>query len=59
VFHREEAVNYTLVSRNKSWPIELKQDKSIEQGVEKIGFFTSTGIVGGQDSYEFLFRMEY
>lgn len=47
------AVNYTLVSRNKSWPIELKQDKSIEQGVEKIGFFTSTGNVGGQDSYEF------
>ncbi|MCJ8153561.1 hypothetical protein MKJ01_07260 [Chryseobacterium sp. SSA4.19] len=46
------AVNYTLVSRNKNWPIELKQDKSIEQG-EKIGFFMSTGNRGGQDSYEF------
>ncbi|MBK1898150.1 hypothetical protein [Chryseobacterium paridis] len=46
-------VNYTLVSRNKNWPIELKETKSIEQGGEMIGFFTSTGNMGGQDSYEF------
>ena len=47
------AVNYSLVSRNKNWPIELKENKSIEQGGEKIGFFKSTGNAGGQDSYEF------
>jgi hypothetical protein len=47
------AVNYSLVSRNKNWPIELKENKSIEQGGEKIGFFKSTGSSGGQDSYEF------
>lgn len=47
------AVNYSLVSRNKNWPIELKETKSIEQGGETIGFFTSTGYVNGQDSYEF------
>lgn len=47
------AVNYTLVSRNKSWPIELKETKAIEQDGTKIGFFTSTGNRSGQDSYEF------
>lgn len=47
------AVNYTLVSRNKSWPIELKDSKDIEQDGQKIGFFTSTGNRGGQDSYEY------
>ncbi len=46
------AVNYTLVSRNKNWPVELKQDRSIEQG-ETIGFFNYTGSIGGQDTYEF------
>ncbi|ASK30788.1 hypothetical protein CEY12_11990 [Chryseobacterium sp. T16E-39] len=47
------SVNYTLVSRNRNWPIELREGKSIEQGGETIGFFTSTGSMGGQDSYEF------
>ena len=47
------SVNYRLVSRNKSWPIELKETKSIEQGGETIGFFTSIGNMNGQDSYEF------
>jgi hypothetical protein len=47
------SVNYRLVSRNKNWPIELKETKSIEQGGETIGFFTSTGSMSGQDSYEF------
>lgn len=47
------AVNYTLVSRNKSWPIELKETKAIEQGGEQIGFFNSTGNRNGQDFYEF------
>ncbi|MCS3530648.1 hypothetical protein [Chryseobacterium sp. JUb7] len=46
------AVNYTLVARNKNWPVELKQDRSIEQG-ETIGFFNYTGSMGGQDTYEF------
>lgn len=47
------AVNYTLVSRNKNWPIELKETKAIEQGGEQIGFFNPTGNRNGQDFYEF------
>lgn len=46
-------VNYMLVVRNKRWPIELREDKTIEQGGEQIGFFTSTGHVNGVDMYEF------
>ncbi|SHM00440.1 hypothetical protein [Chryseobacterium polytrichastri] len=46
------AVNYTLVARNRNWPIELRENKSIEQG-ETIGFFNYTGSMGSQDAYEF------
>lgn len=47
------AVNYTLVQRNRNWPIELKEDKKIMQGGEEIGFFTPGGNQNGQDHYEF------
>ena len=47
------AVNYTLVSRNKRGPVELKEDKAIYQGGEKIGFFTPTGRMKEADMYEF------
>jgi len=46
-------VNYMLVSRDRNWPIELKDTKSIEQGAKEIGFFTATGHFNGQDTYEF------
>lgn len=46
-------VHYTLVERNRNWPIELKEGGSIEQGGEEIGFFTSAGHLDGQDFYEF------
>ena len=46
-------VNYTLVVRNKDWPIEFLENGSITQGGEEIGFFTPTENHSGQDSYEF------
>src|SRR5690606_27807271 len=46
-------VNYTLVVRNKNWPIELKNTKKIMQASEEIGFFNPTGSMAGQDTYEF------
>ncbi len=47
------AVNYTMVSRNRSWPLKLKQDKNIEQDYVVIGSFKSTGSSNGADYYEF------
>lgn len=47
------AVIYSLVSRNKRWPIELKESKDITQGGEVIGFFKYTGTTGRQETYEF------
>lgn len=48
------AVNYTLVSRNRSWPIKLQEDKNIEQEAKIIGSFKPTGALNGSDLYEFL-----
>lgn len=47
------AVNYSLVPRDMSWPIELTDAQSIQQGGEEIGFFTPKGNYNGQDTYEF------
>ena len=47
------AVNYTLVTRNKRGPIELKENKAIYQGGEQIGFFTATGYTKDTHMYEF------
>jgi hypothetical protein len=48
------AVVYTLVARDKSWPISLKQDKTIEQ-VKTIGSFKDITVKGGEtDTYQFM-----
>jgi hypothetical protein len=47
------AVNYTLVARNKAWPITIQQDKNIEQNSKIIGNFKPMGTVNGTDYYEF------
>lgn len=47
------AVNYTLVQRNKFGPVELKEDKTIHQGGEEIGFFNPTFSGQEMSSYEF------
>lgn len=47
------AVNYTLVTRNKRGPAELKENKTIHQGGEEIGFFTVAGKTKEVDMYEF------
>lgn len=47
------AVNYTLVNRNKSWPITLQKDRNIEQNSQIIGNFTNRGFYNNVDSYEF------
>lgn len=47
------AVNYTLVARNRSWPIQIKDDRTIEQESKIIGSFVAKGSVNGADMYEF------
>ncbi|MBA3971847.1 MAG: hypothetical protein H0X46_06820 [Bacteroidetes bacterium] len=48
------AVVYTLVARDKSWPISLKQDKTIEQ-VKTIGNFKDITVKdAGKDTYQFM-----
>lgn len=47
------AIDYTMVSRNRSWPISLKEDKTIEQQSIIIGTFNPTGTINNQDYYEF------
>lgn len=46
-------VNYTLVNRNKNWPIQFKDTKKIEQNQKEIGFFIPNGNSNGQHAYEF------
>ncbi len=48
------AVSYTLVSRNRSWPIKLQEDKNIEQESKIIGSFKPAGSLNGADLYDFL-----
>ena len=48
------AVVYTLVARDKSWPISLKQDKTIVQ-VKTIGSFRDITVKdAGMDTYQFM-----
>lgn len=48
------AVDYTLVGRDKSWPLELNADKTIEQQSKTIGSFKDVTVAGrGVDTYEF------
>lgn len=48
------AVDYTMVSRNRAWPIALKEDKTIEQDSKVIGSFKPMGTVNQLDQYDFL-----
>jgi hypothetical protein len=48
------AIDYTLVARNKAWPVSVQADKNIEQNSKVIGSFRPTGTANGQDYYEFL-----
>lgn len=48
------AVDYTIVSRNKSWPISINKDKTIEQNSKIIGSFRSTYSSATNDNYEFV-----
>lgn len=47
------AVNYTLVSRNKAWPVSVLAGKAIEQDGKTIGNFKAMGSSNGLDHYEF------
>ncbi len=48
------SIDYTLVNRQKNWPINLKTDKTIEQNSKIIGSFADKTVQGkGMDSYEF------
>jgi hypothetical protein len=47
------AVDYTMVPRSRNWPIELKEDKTIEQDSKIIGNFQPMGSRNEIDYYEF------
>lgn len=48
------AVDYTLVNRNKSWPLNLTSDKTITQDSKVIGNFKDVSVkANGYDTYEF------
>lgn len=48
------AMDYSQVNRNKSWPINLKADKTIEQDSKVIGNFKDVSVKStGNDTYEF------
>lgn len=48
------AIDYTMVARDRAWPIHLKDDKNFEQQSQIIGSFRPTNSYNGQDYYEFL-----
>jgi hypothetical protein len=48
------ATDYTTVSRNRAWPIDVKEDKTITQDSKVIGSFKPLGSQNEMDSYEFL-----
>lgn len=48
------ATDYTVVARNRAWPIDIKADKTIEQQSKVIGSFKPTENSNGQDYYEIL-----
>ncbi|MFM7672499.1 MAG: hypothetical protein ACKO6Q_07925 [Bacteroidota bacterium] len=46
-------VDYTPVSRSRSWPIEIKADRQITQESKPIGYFTASyADENGRDSYQ-------
>lgn len=48
------AMDYSIVGRDKSWPLDLNADKTIEQQNKIIGSFKDISVTGkGVDSYEF------
>ena len=47
------AADYTVVARDRNWPIMLKEDKSIEQNEKLIGRFKDVSTGTDVDSYEF------
>lgn len=48
------AVDYTIVSRDRAWPIDILKDKTIQQNSKIIGSFKNMGFYNERDSYEFL-----
>ena len=48
-------VDYTPVSRNRAWPIEIKADRQISQDGKIIGYFVPNGTYtpDGRDRYQF------
>ena len=48
------AVDYTVVPRDRIWPVRIQEDKNIEQNSKIIGSFKPTGSNNGSDSYEFM-----
>lgn len=47
------AVDYTVVNRNKAWPVEVKKGNNIEQDGKIIGNFVYKGEYNKMDNYEF------
>lgn len=47
------AINYTLVARNRSWPVRLKDDKTFEQNSTIIGSFKHTSSSNETAYYEY------
>jgi len=48
------AIDYSIVGRDRSWPVSLNEDKTIEQQSKTIGSFKDVTVSGkGVDAYEF------
>jgi hypothetical protein len=48
------ATDYTMVSRDRAWPLDIKEDRTITQNSKVIGSFKPLGSYNEMDSYEFL-----
>jgi len=48
------AVDYTIVHRDKVWPVRLQKDRNIEQNGKIIGSFKPTGTSNSLDHYDFM-----
>jgi len=48
------ATDYSIVPRDRAWPIDLKEDKTITQNSKVIGSFKPMSSFNEMDSYEFL-----
>lgn len=48
------ATDYTMVARDRAWPLDLKEDRTITQNSKVIGSFKPMGSFNEMDSYEFL-----